>query len=496
MNVRLGEFMSKRKNRKKRIDAMSAALFLFATSVMMFIGVTGVMHIGTSYAIGETTDNGGVPERITTSSKAIDEMVKLAMGPGNENWVLTYSTDFQGKDSTGKFYHLYCLEKSKDMPAEGITNTYVRDQNLTDQLVDAGITYIVTHAYPYDNTFMEGEDILYRKAVTQWAIWSYLNDTGKTLTDADKLDENEIYAITRTDNKYAKIIRDLVTKAKAAQPDSGDGMFVYPGWQDGYRVSDDGKFLESIGYVSVDGMGSELTSYKAQVSGAEDYGITFVDENGVEYPNNSTLSSSVQIRLRIPMEKLKNIDKNTINFSITVTGYYKHKKVYAYRNESNSGAQTALIPDFYTTTSESKMDLVPIEIPTGKVKVSKQDITTSKELAGATMVINDCHGHVVAKWVSSDKPYEIDALPVNDTACKYQLSELEAPKGYELSKEVIEFDVKNDGSVTELVYKNNPLTPTPDTGLNIPFTVYIAGGIILICGIAIIYASVKPKKEN
>ena len=84
-----------------------------------------------------------------------------------------------------------------------------------------------------------------------------------------------------------------------------------------------------------------------------------------------------------------------------------------------------------------------------KLRLANKDITTSKELAGATMVINDCNGEIVAKWVSSDKPYEIDALPVNESTCRYRLSELEAPKGYELSKEVIEFDVKNDGSVTE-----------------------------------------------
>lgn len=493
MNVRLGEFMSKRKNKKRTIDAMSAALFFFAASVMMFVGVTGVMHIGTSYAIGESTGS-GVPDKITLASKPIDPIVQLIRGEGDQNYPITYSTDFQGKDASGEFYHLYCLEKNKTMPTD--PDTYVRDQALTDKLVDAGITYIVTHAYPYDNTFMSDETVNIRKAVTQWAIWSYLNDTGKTLSDADKItDPDEIYALNRTDSKYAKIIRDLVTKAKTAKDESSDGLFVYPAWSEGYHITDDGKFLESIGYLFADGFGSELTSYKVQVNDG-DIGVTFVDKNGVEYANGSTLPSSAQIRLRIPMEKLKNLGNNTINFSVTVTAYYSHKKVYAYKNENNPAAQTALIPEFYTTTSETKMEIPPIEIPTGKVKISKQDITTSKELAGATMVINDCNGEIVAKWVSSDKPYEIDALPVNESTCRYRLSELEAPKGYELSKEVIEFDVKNDGSVTELVYKNNPLTPTPDTGLNIPFTVYIAGGIILICGIAIIYASVKPKKEN
>ena len=43
-----------------------------------------------------------------------------------------------------------------------------------------------------------------------------------------------------------------------------------------------------------------------------------------------------------------------------------------------------------------------------KVKISKQDITTKKELPGATLIIKDSQGNEIARWVTSDKPYELE----------------------------------------------------------------------------------------
>ena len=106
------------------------------------------------------------------------------------------------------------------------------------------------------------------------------------------------------------------------------------------------------------------------------------------------------------------------------------------------------------TTTQVKMENEPL----GSAKISKQDITNKQELPGATLVVKDANGKEIIKWVSSYEPKYIELA-----AGKYTLTETIAPKGYKLSTETIEFEVKNDGSVTPVVMYNEP----NKTGANI-----------------------------
>lgn len=85
-----------------------------------------------------------------------------------------------------------------------------------------------------------------------------------------------------------------------------------------------------------------------------------------------------------------------------------------------------------------------------KVVISKVDVTTSKELPGATLQILDSNGKELYKWVSTDKPHEIEGIPVG----KYKLKETIAPDGYVLNKTVVEFEVKADGTTTQVKMEN------------------------------------------
>ena len=77
----------------------------------------------------------------------------------------------------------------------------------------------------------------------------------------------------------------------------------------------------------------------------------------------------------------------------------------------------------------------------GRVVISKQDITTKKELPEAKLVVTDANGNAVDSWVSEKKPHEIENLADG----KYTLTEITAPDGYEKT-ESITFTVK-DGVV-------------------------------------------------
>ena len=124
------------------------------------------------------------------------------------------------------------------------------------------------------------------------------------------------------------------------------------------------------------------------------------------------------------------------------------------------------------------------------VKISKQDIATNKELAGAKLVIKDQNGNVVEEWVSTGEPHYIYDLPTGT----YTLEEVEAPEGYQLSTEKIEFEITKDGLVKEVVMYNSavPEVPVPDTGVN-DGVLPIAGASMMILGIGLVYRHAKKR---
>lgn len=118
-----------------------------------------------------------------------------------------------------------------------------------------------------------------------------------------------------------------------------------------------------------------------------------------------------------------------------------------------------------TAVSENGNPLIVMVDDTTKVKISKRDITTDKELAGATLQIIDEDGNVATEWVSTDEAHFIEGKLI--AGKEYTLRETIAPDGYEIASE-IKFTVNTDGSVTEVVMYDEH---TPD--LEIPPTVTI-----------------------
>lgn len=93
-----------------------------------------------------------------------------------------------------------------------------------------------------------------------------------------------------------------------------------------------------------------------------------------------------------------------------------------------------------TVSKELEMKDTPII-----VEVSKTDITTGKELPGATLEIIDSDGEVYASWKTDGKPYRLEAV----LAGKYTLRETVAPYGYLIANEV-EFTVQETGEIQKV----------------------------------------------
>ena len=144
-----------------------------------------------------------------------------------------------------------------------------------------------------------------------------------------------------------------------------------------------------------------------------------------------------------------------------------------------------------TAISEDGNPLIVMVDDTTKVKISKRDITTDKELPGATLQIIDEDGNVVEEWVSADEAHLVEGKLI--AGKEYTLREIIAPDGYEIANE-IKFTVNEDGSVTEVVMYDEltPKTDTPYTGDNhSDFTAFALMGASLIIFLVLIISRKK-----
>lgn len=82
-----------------------------------------------------------------------------------------------------------------------------------------------------------------------------------------------------------------------------------------------------------------------------------------------------------------------------------------------------------------------------KVEISKQDMTTQKELAGAELQVTDEEGNIIAQWTSGKEAHMIEGLEVGKT---YTLTETIAPKNYKVAQS-IDFTVKDTGEIQSVV---------------------------------------------
>ena len=86
-----------------------------------------------------------------------------------------------------------------------------------------------------------------------------------------------------------------------------------------------------------------------------------------------------------------------------------------------------------------------------QVQISKQDITTEKELPGAQLTVRDAKGTIVADWTSTEEPHFL-----NLAAGMYTLTEVAAPSGY-CKAETITFEVTDTAEIQKVIMYDKPI---------------------------------------
>lgn len=123
-------------------------------------------------------------------------------------------------------------------------------------------------------------------------------------------------------------------------------------------------------------------------------------------------------------------------------------------HETNAPAGYVLAQDQqFTVNPDGSITKVNMQDDTTKVSITKYDLTSGKELPGATLQIIDKNGNIVEEWISTGEAHLIEGiLTAGET---YTLREISAPNGWTISEDVT-FTVNIDGSLTHVEMYDKP----------------------------------------
>lgn len=187
----------------------------------------------------------------------------------------------------------------------------------------------------------------------------------------------------------------------------------------------------------VDGEDSTVTYSIAKNKGKDDYTVMFVKDGITTYTNIDLDGNET----RHMIQGLEAGEEYVLKETKTPNGYATFK------------TQTF-------TAKEGKDTSLSMTDEDTKVEVSKQDITTKKELEGAKLKVTDKDGKVIDEWTSGKQPHMIKNLTAGDT---YTLTEVIVPKNYKVA-ESIQFTVKDTGKVQRVIMYDQPVDNYVVTG--------------------------------
>lgn len=184
-----------------------------------------------------------------------------------------------------------------------------------------------------------------------------------------------------------------------------------------------------------------------------------------------------------------NVDINGDETSHMIQGLEAGEEYVLKETKTPNGYATFKTQTF--TAEEGKDTSLSMTDEDTKIEISKQDITTKKELEGAKLKVTDKDGKVIDEWTSGKEPHMIKNLTVDQT---YTLTEVIAPKNYKVA-ESIQFTVKDTGVAQKVVMYDElmPVVKKVKTGDNSQIAFYMILAGLSICIFGVIYAKKKIK---
>lgn len=370
------------------------------------------------------------------------------------------------KTTDGKI--IYCIERSKAPIGSGTTEKYTLQKELSSK-----VAYVMENGYPNKSIFGNADKDYY---TTGLAIWYVINPNDSTF---------EYFNLAN--GTYRGNSSDIVVEMAKLVNGANSYSYTSPSIKinnsnSNLSLSSDGKY-----YVS-SSMGVKTTgtvgNYTVSLSNAPE-GTIVTDTKGNA---KTTFATNESFLVKVPVSNVKKISNE---FEVNVSAKGTINKAYAYTSTRSNVQNTgALYPENSNVNDSTTVKLNVITV----VEISKVDVTTGEELAGAHLELKDEKGNLIEAWVSTNESHVIEGLAPG----KYTLTEVIAPDGYELSKETVTFVVKEDGTVDgKVIMYNTPETiEVPSTGTFKTITTSLIGLLIIGLGSVIVYRNYKKNEEN
>ena len=370
------------------------------------------------------------------------------------------------KTTDGKI--IYCIERSKAPIGSGTTEKYTLQKELSSK-----VAYVMENGYPNKSIFGNADKDYY---TTGLAIWYVINPNDSTF---------EYFNLAN--GTYRGNSSDIVVEMAKLVNGANSYSYTSPSIKINNSNSNLSLSSDSKYYVS-SSMGVKTTgtvgNYTVSLNNAPE-GTIVTDTKGNA---KTTFATNESFLVKVPVSNVKKISNE---FEVNVSAKGTINKAYAYTstryNVQNTGA---LYPENSNVNDSTTVKLNVVTV----VEISKVDVTTGEELAGAHLELKDEKGNLIEAWVSTNESHVIEGLEPG----KYTLTEVIAPDGYELSKETVTFVVKEDGTVDgKVIMYNTPETiEVPSTGTFKTITTSLIGLLIIGLGSVIVYRNYKKNEEN
>ena len=331
-----------------------------------------------------------------------------------------------GKLTSSLGGYVYCRDMNLGIPY-GVTMTLEGE-------APASIAYILSNGFP--RTSITGNDDM-DYYITQAALWWYmdLHMGGHNLPDSFKTTGSDPHNLRPH-------IKKLVEGAEGVTSYATPAISLVNN-DNSLNLSSDKKYYESNA-ISVKTLYT-TGNYTISLSGAPS-GTTVV--NASTGASQTSFATNESFKVRIPVDA---VDTGDLNITVKATATGSINKAYMYKSSDptkQSVFGSVLYPETSTLTDETNLTL-----STSKVTITKIDDDTNKPLAGAKFVVKDSAGKTVATWTSTTSSHVIKNLP-NGT---YTLQETEAPKGYILNDQVVEFTISDTNRNISIRFKNDAI---------------------------------------
>ena len=337
------------------------------------------------------------------------------------------------------------LPNAKLQILDGSDETKIVDEWITDGTVhvikgkvEIGKEYILREVSA-PNGYVKAEDIRFTAVKDKTFIVTMVNKLTVTEITKTEADTNKPFAgatLTVTD-KNGKVIDEWVS---TEEPHIIKGLvagetytLVEAAAPDGYTISKPVTFT-----VNTDGSITKVVMANAK---------TITEITKTEITSNKGLAGATLV---VKDKDGKVIDEWVSTEEAHIIKGLVSGATYTLIETNSPDGYTIAKPVAFTVNTDGSVTKVVMANVKTITEITKTEITSNKELAGATLTVTDKNGKVIDEWISTNKAHIINGLVLGET---YTLTETKSPDGYTIAKPVT-FTVNTDGSVTKVTMAN------------------------------------------